>query len=297
MTVFVVDAEADDSEDLVWVPYPRMSSSKDADAELEDLLRDVGIGSETPPRPSPRPTQLVGSGSGSGVIGSGSGVRGSCKLRSGGDDVDALLSLVADVSGAARAPLLPAGGAAATHGGSSTPGAGGAAVSANSAPPVDKCAYLCLGPAACAVGMTRTLAPPHRACPSLRCLQCDFVVLQFRGDATGGAGSGGGDDGVAWAASVDYLFLRNVYPSAHKLAARLAHRRGAAAYCCQCSWVTVHAEDGAAVVVRRPGGPVPLVAPPAVADVGGAAAIVRGGRTGGSAWTHWVCAGGHREGV
>ena len=173
------------------------------------------------------------------------------------DDVDSLLSLVEDTlqsAGGAPGPRAPA--AAAAAGGAPQPPPPPAA-----AP--ERCTYLCLGSASAPLGLTRSLAL-RRGCPAQRCTACDFPVLQFRG-------------GEAWAAGAEYLFFRNVYPDRGKLAARLSPEAGAAAFCCQCSWVTVAHADGA-LLARRPAG--------AVQPEGAAAA-----RVGGQGWAHWVCAG------
>ena len=171
------------------------------------------------------------------------------------DDVDSLLSLVEDTLGGAGAPQRPPAGPAA-------PSAAGGAPP----PPLaggERCTYLCLGSASAPVGATRSLAS-RRSCAQQRCTACDFPVLQFRG-------------GEAWAAGVDYLFFRNVYPDRTKLAARLLPAAGSVAYCCQCSWLSVAPEDGV-LLARRPAG--------AVQPEGVAAA-----RVGGQGWAHWVCSG------
>mmetsp|Transcript_16387 Transcript_16387/g.32650 ORF Transcript_16387/g.32650 Transcript_16387/m.32650 type:complete len:329 (-) Transcript_16387:226-1212(-) len=64
-------------------------------------------------------------------------------------------------------------------------------------------------------------------CAALRCLECDFAVMRFSGQA--------------WAPETSYLFLRlNVDPSSpEKLDPMLVPCPGASAYACQCSWRTV----------------------------------------------------------
>ena len=161
-------------------------------------------------------------------------------------------------------------------------GSGASAAAGSSAGAVDgRCTYLCLGPTDVEAGATRSLAA-RRACPSQRCTACDFRVLQFRG-------------GRAWMATVDYLFFRNVYPNVEALGAKLVASPGGAAYCCQCSWVTLLPSDGA-VCVRRPGG----VLTPATLAGAAAAGVepsppVRAGRCGGQGWANWACAGGHEN--
>uniref|UniRef100_A0A7R9YQK2 Cilia- and flagella-associated protein 418 n=1 Tax=Chlamydomonas euryale TaxID=1486919 RepID=A0A7R9YQK2_9CHLO len=59
-------------------------------------------------------------------------------------------------------------------------------------------------------------------CNNLRCTKCDFKVIWF--------------DNQGWLDSVDYLFLRNNFPTADKLAAKLRRSPSTSAYCCQCSW-------------------------------------------------------------
>lgn len=58
----------------------------------------------------------------------------------------------------------------------------------------------------------------------LRCLKCDQAVLRF--------------EDTAWARGSEYVFFRTHYPSERKLAAQMVRERGAAAYCCQCTWRT-----------------------------------------------------------
>jgi hypothetical protein len=186
-------------------------------------------------------------------------------------------------AGGVSAPLLPGAGVAACAGVGAGSGAGAAAAGSSAGAGDGRCTYLCLGPADVEAGATRSLTA-RRACPSLRCTACDFRVLQFRG-------------GRAWAPTVDYLFLRNVYPNADALGSRLAASPGGAAYCCQCSWVTLLPSDGA-VVVRRPGGvvtPATLAAAATAAGAEPAAPPVRAGRCGGQGWAQWSCAGSHES--
>jgi hypothetical protein len=137
-----------------------------------------------------------------------------------------------------------------------------------------KCTYLCLGASEAPLGSTRSLAS-RKACPSMRCTACDFAVQAFR-------------TSVTWERGADYLFFRNVFPDREKLGKCLQASSGAAAYCCQCSWVSVLPSDGLAVV-RRPG-----VGPLATSATGAeASSLALGGRVGGQGWTNWVCAGGH----
>ena len=62
------------------------------------------------------------------------------------------------------------------------------------------------------------------ACDKLICIACDHRVLQIQ-------------DSV-WTGLVDYLFLRNNYPSLSKLSTHLKREIGAVAYCCQCAWLS-----------------------------------------------------------
>jgi hypothetical protein len=62
-----------------------------------------------------------------------------------------------------------------------------------------------------------------------RCTRCDLDVLFF--------------DELSWAPDCDYLFFRNNYPTAEKLAPKQVPLRGSTAYCCQCSWRTVSGAD------------------------------------------------------
>lgn len=58
--------------------------------------------------------------------------------------------------------------------------------------------------------------------PGLHCLGCDSQVVQV--------------ENHVWSEDVEYMFLRNNYPTYEKLRKRLVHRGGCRAYCCQCSW-------------------------------------------------------------
>eukprot|EP00921_Rhytidocystis_pertsovi_P011106 GHVQ01017893.1.p1 GENE.GHVQ01017893.1~~GHVQ01017893.1.p1 ORF type:complete len:653 (-),score=135.47 GHVQ01017893.1:373-2331(-) len=64
-----------------------------------------------------------------------------------------------------------------------------------------------------------------RCCDNLRCMTCDFEVLQLLD--------------CRWRVSVDYLFLRNFYPNETQLRRRLEVAHGTVSYCCQCSWISV----------------------------------------------------------
>ncbi|KAJ1459850.1 C8orf37 protein, partial [Pelagophyceae sp. CCMP2097] len=59
-------------------------------------------------------------------------------------------------------------------------------------------------------------------CDALRCTKCDFDVLQI--------------PQRAWAADVNYLFLRNFSPDVSRLEAKLVVADASTAYCCQCAW-------------------------------------------------------------
>lgn len=66
------------------------------------------------------------------------------------------------------------------------------------------------------------------ACDHLRCLQCNFEVLQF--------------SNYEWNESVDYMFFRNNVPNVDKLSQKLDRLDSSCAYCCQCSWVSTKEE-------------------------------------------------------
>ena len=194
--------------------------------------------------------------------------------------VDELLQSLAAEEVPVLAQSTGGGAGGCSRAGSSSGGdGGGGGAQAAAAPPDggegEKCTYLCLGASDSPLGATRSMAA-RRACPQLRCTACDFAVLAFR-------------SGAAWdAAAADYLFFRNVFPDRARLGARLLPSPGAAAYCCQCSWVSVLPGDGLALV-RRPG----VGALSTAATGAEASSIARGGRVGGQGWLHWVCAGGH----
>eukprot|EP00602_Paraphysomonas_sp_CaronLab_P002097 CAMPEP_0185026510 /NCGR_PEP_ID=MMETSP1103-20130426/10821_1 /TAXON_ID=36769 /ORGANISM="Paraphysomonas bandaiensis, Strain Caron Lab Isolate" /LENGTH=358 /DNA_ID=CAMNT_0027560119 /DNA_START=187 /DNA_END=1263 /DNA_ORIENTATION=+ len=82
----------------------------------------------------------------------------------------------------------------------------------------------------------KTSAFSKVACDNLRCLQCNFEVMQFpeRG----------------WDVGVDYMFFRNNVPNAQKLSSQLRVQSQSIAYCCQCSWLSAECE-----VVLSPGTP------------------------------------------
>eukprot|EP00762_Andalucia_godoyi_P005605 ANDGO_00521.mRNA.1 hypothetical protein len=58
----------------------------------------------------------------------------------------------------------------------------------------------------------------------LFCTKCDFRIEIF--------------EDTVWHKSVDYLFLRNYMPDRLKLAEKLIKKKGARAYCCQCTWIS-----------------------------------------------------------
>jgi len=201
------------------------------------------------------------------------------------EDLDDLLSEVSSaLSGAGARPApAPAGGAPSR---APAPAAPAPAPPAPAEGAPGRCLYVCLGAAAAAPGTTRSLAA-RASCAAPRCTACDCAVLAFRGGAGAAAG------GVAWTRDVDYLFLRNEYPAAARLAARLAPAPGGAAYACQCAWVSVLPADGAApLCVRRPGNVVtPATAAAAAAAGAEPAPPLAAGRVGGAGWANWVCAG------
>ncbi|KAJ3269094.1 hypothetical protein HDV01_001867 [Terramyces sp. JEL0728] len=60
-------------------------------------------------------------------------------------------------------------------------------------------------------------------CSALKCLRCDFKVLELDGEFKG----------------VDYLFFRNNYPNTNQLKTRISQRKDFKCFCCQCSWASV----------------------------------------------------------
>ncbi|XP_042860913.1 protein C8orf37 homolog [Penaeus japonicus] len=87
-----------------------------------------------------------------------------------------------------------------------------------------KCYPLYLGGTSVPVGMSTGVTV--RACNELRCLECDCAVITF--------------EGFHWSDNTDYLFLRNNYPVASRLRARLNPHRGTRAYSCQCKQRSVN---------------------------------------------------------
>lgn len=177
---------------------------------------------------------------------------------------------------------------------SSTPAADG----------VPKCITLFLVPAASAgnvLGCSRGLTS-RVGCSMLRCTACDFEVLRF--------------EDVRWSPEADYMFFRNHVPSRPKLSTLAIPARGCAAYCCQCSWVTISPEDGPVCIRKSSGLSVPLPMPGAASTAaaggggGGGLASARAmgtaaagdgdasasglwTRVGGAGWTCWTCRGEH----
>lgn len=130
----------------------------------------------------------------------------------------------------------------------------------------------------CHCTILHLVLPCCRACSSLRCTACDFDVLRF--------------PGRAWDRGVDYMYFRNHMPNTTLLGAKLLPTAGAAAYCCQCAWLTMLPGDGY-LCIRKAGISVPIGASgsgsgseAAVVD-----AILSGSRVGGGGWAYWTCAG------
>ncbi|XP_013404048.1 protein C8orf37 homolog [Lingula anatina] len=86
-----------------------------------------------------------------------------------------------------------------------------------------RCYPVYLGNSTCAQGMASTMN--KRSCDKLRCTDCDFKIVTF--------------DNFQWAASTDYLFLRNNVPDFKKLQKQLDPKNGMRAYACQCKWRNV----------------------------------------------------------
>ena len=242
----------------------------EADVDIESLISEL---EGTLPRPTAPPPSRVPAPRPAAALPSGGAAPAAAPPSS--LSVDELLKSLDAVGDAPSAPSLGgAGGGASRSSASASASGGGGGTSGGGSGSEGRCTYLCLGAAEAPLGSTRSMAA-RRACPALRCTACDFAVLAFRAH-------------VAWAAGADYLFFRNVHPDRDRLGARLLASPGAAAYCCQCSWVSVLPSDGLALV-RRPG--VGALATGAAGPE--ASSIARDGRVGGQGWLHWVCAGGH----
>ncbi|CAK0881327.1 unnamed protein product, partial [Prorocentrum cordatum] len=69
-------------------------------------------------------------------------------------------------------------------------------------------------------------AVPHSMVQGFHCTGCDFQVMRC--------------EDFVWAEDVEYMFLRNNYPTFDKLRRRLVRKQGCLAYCCQCSWKSAH---------------------------------------------------------
>ena len=91
-----------------------------------------------------------------------------------------------------------------------------------------KCSSLYLGGTRCECGRNGSTVGVVSVCDSIRCTKCDFRVMAF--------------PDTQWLPSVDYLFFRNNYPDADKLAAKLQSRQVCRSYCCQCSWFSTVGE-------------------------------------------------------
>ncbi len=245
-------------------------------------------------------------------MGRGVGVGGGGRpVAAASDDIDALLSLTAGGDGgggggsrAAAGSSLPRGpsfGVAGGRGVGSVAGAGlltptssfsaagggggdGGGIVGGAA--ADKCRAVCVGGATAELGGTRTGLPP-RACSSLRCTSCDFAVERWPSISGGGGGGG-----VKWSAGVDYMFFRNNMPNRSKLEVKLERYQGAAAYCCQCSWVSVvpmqQQQGGGVVQIRRA-----ATAQTSAAAAADAARLGLALEAGGNGWAYWTCGGGH----
>lgn len=100
--------------------------------------------------------------------------------------------------------------------------AGSSSLSRTSSSQVHKCMGVHLGGANLPRGRNGAAVGSIQCCDALRCTKCDFSVISF--------------PQRAWHADVDYLFLRNNYPTSSKLSPLLVSEAGSCAYCCQCSW-------------------------------------------------------------
>lgn len=88
-----------------------------------------------------------------------------------------------------------------------------------------KCHAVFLGGAYDTIGYCSLLNP--KVCSSLRCTECNFLVLRFIGKRWDEKES-------------DYLFFRNCMPDETKLARKHINASDFAAYCCQCSFISVN---------------------------------------------------------
>jgi len=89
---------------------------------------------------------------------------------------------------------------------------------------VSRCFPLRVGGTGCTLGLC-TPVRKETVCDNLRCTKCDFRVMRF--------------PDREWTDAVDYMFFRNNVPDEERLSKQLRPRRGCAAYCCQCCWVSV----------------------------------------------------------
>lgn len=132
----------------------------------------------------------------------------------------------------------------------------------------------------------------QRICSSLRCTSCDFSVLRW--------------DGYAWASDVEYMFFRNHVPDRRKLEAKIRRQAGAAAYCCQCSWVTVlplqarvpsasssgSSTQPCSFLIRKSGAATPTSGRDLERELSRGGASIEAGGLG---WSCWTCGGGHQR--
>ena len=82
-------------------------------------------------------------------------------------------------------------------------------------------------------------------CSHLVCPHCDHAVIML--------------PHRQWdAAAVDYFFFRNAVPDAAKLTARTVASPGAAAFCCQCAWISIPPGAVANLTAAQAAGGVPV---------------------------------------
>lgn len=227
-----------------------------ADDDIDDLLAEVGAAVDSAHKAGTVSSVKLRSAHPS----EDSSVRGKTSSIQTSNPLDELLAMTEDTGGSTS---VPAPRPSQTVGGLQSSSSNRATLSQGSQ--VQRCDPVYVGEC--------SDRPGRSPCPSLRCTACDFPVLLF--------------PHATWPAEVNYMFFRNHCPDRAKLAVGMGKEQGAVAYCCQCSWLSLHAGEGLHAVRR---GAVPV--PP---NAGEWKTGIDAGRVevGGGGWASWTCSGSH----